>query len=151
METENQSNWPNSLIAVISGAAATLLFALITYPLMEAAASPFFELNFGVKDPGITTNDIIFLLIITCWFTLAALAGGLVTAIICRAYPYRHTGILILLTLVFFGFIFADSSRDGEMIYILLMVLCTIGGFLAGTKIGKQIAMKRKAKKETLS
>ncbi|MBL0335196.1 MAG: hypothetical protein IPP73_07735 [Chitinophagaceae bacterium] len=148
MNADNQANWPNSLIAIIGGAAATLIAALITFPLMQATAEPYFELNFGVKDPGMSANDIIFLLIVTLWLALAALAGGLVTALICRSFHYRHAGVLIFLSLIFYGYIFSDSPRKGELIYIFLMLLCTTGGFLAGTSIGKRISLKRKTKNQ---
>lgn len=141
-----ESNWPNSVLAVICGAAATVLAFFLSYPLIEWTAGPFFELNFGVQDPGLTTNDVIFLLIITGWMSLAALIGGIVSALICQAYPYRHAWALVFLSLIFYAYILADSPRRGEMYYIVLMLVCTTGGFLLGSKFGTTIKMRRKKK-----
>ncbi len=141
-----ESNWPNSVLAVICGASATVLAFFLSYPLIELTAGPFFELNFGVQDPGLSTNDIIFLLIITGWMALAALIGGLVSALICQTYPYRHAWALVFLSLIFYGYVFADSPRKGEMFYIVLMLVFTTGGFLSGAKFGTMIKMRRRNK-----
>lgn len=151
MDAGNQSNWPNSLVAVISGAAVTVSTAFLLSPLAEMASSPFFELNFGVKDPGITTNDIIFMMIIAAWLTIAAITGGLATAYIGKSTPYRHAWVLIFLSFIFYGFIFWDSPNARDLYFIIPLAICTSAGFLAGARIGKHFASKRKAKQQPVS
>jgi hypothetical protein len=145
-EKQKETELGNSLLAVIGGAAAAILTALILSPLIDLVFDRFFHLNLFGFDKGSSADDFILSAAILIWLFIAAFAGGLACSMICRSYEYNHVFVLIGIFCIVSFFAMLESRKEELALGILTtIVVCT--GFLSGTKTGISIKKKRKAKK----
>lgn len=138
---------PNTALAIAAGIVATFLAGLVMYPLVTIVFENYFEMDFSGGRALITRNDLILFFTILLWVLIAAITGGLVSAVISRGKEYHHawimtailTGILLLLVLADL-----DSFDPISAIFFVAVVAMMAAGYHIGTKAGIRIK-KRKA------
>lgn len=145
MPEKKEAELGNSILAVLGGAAASVVGFFVLFPLGYLVLDWYLGHYLFEYPKNIPTiHQVIFIGTVVIWCSAAAFAGGLVCALISRAYEYRHVWILISAIGVFLLFqIFNnENTTEDEFLFSLLVLFISLS-FLWGAKKGIRMKEKR--------